>query len=78
VLWYKGALKAELLRAIRGVHHGEAIFGSAIAQRLMYYFAIVRPSIPAYAFPELTEREREILTLIAQRLTNAARQIGWC
>jgi DNA-binding NarL/FixJ family response regulator len=67
----KGALKAELLRAIHGVHHGEAIFGPAIAQRLMHYFATVRPSMPAYAFPELTEREREILTLIAQRLTNA-------
>jgi len=67
----KGALKAEILRAIRGVHHGEAIFGPAIAQRLMHYFAAVRPGVPAHAFPELTEREREILTLIAHRLTNA-------
>lgn len=35
----KGALKGEVLRAIRGVSNGEAIFGPAIAQRLMQYFA---------------------------------------
>jgi DNA-binding NarL/FixJ family response regulator len=66
----KGALKAEVLRAIRGAHNGEAIFGPAIAQRLMSYFAVARPSLPSLAFPELTEREREILELMAQRLTN--------
>ena len=66
-----GLVVFEVLLAFRGVHHGEAIFGPAIAQRLMHYFATVRLSMPAYAFPELTEREREILTLIAQRLTNA-------
>jgi DNA-binding NarL/FixJ family response regulator len=66
----KGALKDELLRAIRGVYHGEAIFSPAVAQWLMSYFANVRPTAPAYAFPELTEREREILTLIAQHRTN--------
>jgi DNA-binding NarL/FixJ family response regulator len=66
----KGALKAEVLRAIRGVHHGEAIFGPAVAQRLMHYFATARPSLPPSIFPELTEREHEILALVAQRLTN--------
>ena len=66
----KGALKDELLRAIRGAYHGEAIFSPAVAQWLMNYFAGVRPTAPAYAFPELTEREREILTLIAQHRTN--------
>ncbi len=66
----KGALKAEILRAIRGVATGEAIFGPAIAKRLMHYFANMRPSTPAHTFPELTEREREILTLIAQHYTN--------
>jgi DNA-binding NarL/FixJ family response regulator len=66
----KGALKAEILRAIRGVSSGEAIFGPAIARRLMQFFAGLKPTTPALAFPELTEREREILALIAQHRTN--------
>jgi DNA-binding NarL/FixJ family response regulator len=66
----KGALKAEILRSIRAVSSGEAIFGPTIAKRLMQYFASPRPSTPPDAFPELTEREREILTLIAQHETN--------
>jgi DNA-binding NarL/FixJ family response regulator len=69
----KGALKAEILRAIRGVSQGEAIFGPAIAKRLMFYFATLKPAVPArpiQPLPELTEREQEILALIAQHLTN--------
>ncbi len=66
----KGALKAEILRAIRSVAGGEAIFGPAIAKRLIQYFAAPRPSAPPQVFPELTEREREILDLLAQHLTN--------
>ncbi|MBA2453548.1 MAG: response regulator transcription factor [Chloroflexia bacterium] len=66
----KGALKAEILRAIRGVYSGEAIFGPAIARRLTQYFTHSRPSIFAQEFPELTEREQEILELIAQHHTN--------
>lgn len=67
----KGASKAEILRAIRAVTSGEAIFGPTIAKRLMNYFATPRPSAaPPEAFPELTEREREILTLVAEHQTN--------
>jgi DNA-binding NarL/FixJ family response regulator len=66
----KGALKAEILRAIRAVTSGEAIFGPAIAKRLMNYFAVPRPSTHKDVFPELTEREREILALISQHQTN--------
>lgn len=66
----KGALKAEILRAIRAVASGEAIFGPAIARRLMTYFAAPRPAAPPRAFPELTGREQEILVLIEQHLTN--------
>ena len=62
----KGALKAETLRAIRAVASGEAIFSPAIARRLMTFFA--RPAAPA--LPELTDREREVLTLIAQGRSN--------
>ncbi len=66
----KGALKAEILRAIRAVTSGEAIFGPAVARRLMQYFSSQRSDAPRDAFPELTEREREILTLIARHQTN--------
>lgn len=66
----KGALKAEILRAIRAVASGEAIFGPVIAKRLINYFAAPRSSAPADAFPELTEREKEILALVAQHQTN--------
>ena len=66
----KGALKAEILHAIRGVASGEAIFGPAIARRLMQYFAASRPEGTIAAFPDLTEREREILALMAEHRTN--------
>lgn len=66
----KGALKAEIVRAIQGVASGEAIFGPSIARRLMQYFSTPRPAAPPQAFPELTDREREILDLIAQHHTN--------
>lgn len=68
----KGADQEEMLRSIRAVARGEALFGPAIAQRLMYFFAAPHPTTDAELFPELTEREREILGLIAQGLDNAA------
>ncbi len=67
----KGANQAELLRAIRAVANGEAIFGAAIAQRLLHLFASPRPHVPWQAFPDLTDREREILGLIAEGQSNA-------
>ncbi len=66
----KGAMKAEILRGVRAVSRGEAIFGPPIAKRLVSYFAAPPPSAPEYAFPELTEREREILNLLAAQQTN--------
>lgn len=66
----KGADRAELVRAIRSVASGEAIFGAAIARRLVAYFGR-RPTLEAAPFPELTEREREILELIARGKSNA-------
>jgi DNA-binding NarL/FixJ family response regulator len=67
----KGADQAEVLRAIDVVAHGEAIFSPSIAQRLMQYFANMQPILPQSAFPELTEREREILGLIELGKSNA-------
>lgn len=69
----KGTMKADLLRAIQSVVNGEAIFGAGIARRVIQYFADARPEnvLPPYAFPELTQREREILDLIASHENNA-------
>ncbi|MCO5175860.1 MAG: response regulator transcription factor [Thermomicrobiales bacterium] len=67
----KGAGRDEMLRAIRAVAGGEAIFSSAIAERLLQHFSTSRASKPATAtFPELTDRERQILTLLAEGKTN--------
>ncbi len=66
----KGATKADTLRAIHAVHSGDAIFSPRVAQRLIQYFTTVRPRLAAYAFPELTEREREILGLMVQQHSN--------
>jgi DNA-binding NarL/FixJ family response regulator len=70
----KDADQDELVRAIQGVRRGEAIFGPAIAQRMIQYFAgLPRAAAPPSApFPDLTEREREILALIAQGHANQA------
>jgi DNA-binding NarL/FixJ family response regulator len=67
----KGVLKAEILRAIQTVSGGGVVFGAAIAQRMMRYFAGIKPVEPSDLFPELTDREREILGLIAQGRNNA-------
>jgi DNA-binding NarL/FixJ family response regulator len=67
----KGATHGELLRAIQVVSNGEAIFSPPIAQRLMEYFTSMRLTPPPPLFPELSDREREILHLIAQGSTNA-------
>lgn len=67
----KGAEGEETLRAIRAVADGEAIFSPTAAQRLIEYFARRQPSASPQVFPELTDRERQILALIAQGYTNA-------
>jgi DNA-binding NarL/FixJ family response regulator len=66
----KDAGEEEVLRAIRGVASGEAIFGPAIARRLVHFFS-KPPTNSDLVFPELTEREREILGLIARGESNA-------
>lgn len=66
----KGAAQDDIIRAIRGVGLGEAIFGPSIAQRVMQFLGQPRQAGQADAFPELTAREREILDLIARGQTN--------
>jgi len=67
----KGAKHAEMLRAVRAVGDGEAIFSPGVAVRLMDFFANMRPVAVPQAFPELSDREREVLALIAQGHNNA-------
>jgi DNA-binding NarL/FixJ family response regulator len=71
----KGADKAEMLKSIRAVAGGEALFGPAIAARLLNFFQWNRPRSKdvshSILFPELTEREREVLAYIARGETNA-------
>jgi DNA-binding NarL/FixJ family response regulator len=67
----KDADQDELMHAIHSVVRGAAIFSPAIAQRMIHYFALPRPTLAELAFPELTDREREILDLIAAGHSNA-------
>lgn len=68
----KGVEGDETLRAIRAVANGEAIFSPTIARRMIRYFTRPAGAPVSPHFPELTEREREILALVAQGLTNQA------
>ncbi len=66
----KEANEVEVLRAIRTVSSGDALIGGPMARRLAALLDAPRPVAPL-PFPELTEREREILTWMAQGLSNA-------
>jgi len=67
----KGAGQDEIARAIRAVASGEAIFGTEIAARVMQFFSAPPAAAPSTAFPRLTDREAEVLELIAQGRNNA-------
>jgi DNA-binding NarL/FixJ family response regulator len=66
----KGADQEEIVRAIRAAAAGEAIFGPEVAVRVIQHFATGSGSMAA-AFPSLTEREREVLEMIAAGKGNA-------
>ena len=68
----KDADEEEMVRAIWAVGRGEAIFSTAVAERVLAYFATPPSAVPPQVFPTLTEREREILNLIAQGHPNPA------
>jgi DNA-binding NarL/FixJ family response regulator len=61
----------ELLRAIRTVSGGGAIFSPGIAQRVLGYLNQPEPDLPKNVFDELTPRERQILELVAQGKSNS-------
>jgi DNA-binding NarL/FixJ family response regulator len=66
----KGAQRDDTLRAIESVAHGEAVFGAPIARRITEYFGTPAAARRASPFPELSDREREILDLAARGLNN--------
>jgi DNA-binding NarL/FixJ family response regulator len=68
----KGADHDDITRAVQAVAQGEAIFGPAVASRVLAYFASARPSTPSPVLAELTDREREVLELLAAGHPNAA------
>ena len=67
----KGASPEDIVRAVRSVASGEAVFGPGIAERMLGYFAAARTLPQPAPLPELTDREREILTLVAGGARNA-------
>jgi DNA-binding NarL/FixJ family response regulator len=68
----KDAERDDLLRAIRAVARGEAIFSPSVAARVLDFFAQRHPSVAPEEFPMLTARERDVLHLIAQGRSNPA------
>ena len=66
----KGAEQEEIVRAIKTVASGGAVFGATLARRIAEFFAAGPPTATT-AFPELTAREREILELLAAGRSNA-------
>ena len=71
----KGAGPDELVAAVRAVARGEALFGAGIAARMLHVFS---QSASVTPFPQLTDREAEVLGLLAAGLDNAvvARRLG--
>lgn len=63
----KGADRAEIERAVRTVASGEVVFSAGVTDSVVAWFRTGGES----PFPELTEREREVLDLVARGLTNA-------
>lgn len=72
----KDAPVEELIQAIQHVHAGDAVVAPSTTRRLLDRFATQRASTPPKLasahtrLHELTEREREVLQLIAQGLSN--------
>lgn len=74
----KDAEPDEIASAVRVVAAGEALIEPSITRRLIETFVAARPGVPAgdaaRGIDQLTDREREILTLVARGLNND--QIG--
>jgi DNA-binding NarL/FixJ family response regulator len=68
----KDTPRAELLHAVEVIAGGEALLAPSITRRLIAEFASRRdPQQPSPRLAELTDRERDILVLVARGLSNA-------
>jgi DNA-binding NarL/FixJ family response regulator len=66
----KSASPTEVERGIRAVANGEAILGPRVAERAMATLTAGRTAVRV-PFPELSDREREVLDLVARGYDNA-------
>jgi DNA-binding NarL/FixJ family response regulator len=66
----RGSDRAELIAAIQAVARGEAVYGPGVAQRIVDFFAGRPDEHVRQAFPDLTDREREVLDLPARGSVN--------
>ena len=68
----KGADRDQIRCGIQAAANGEIIFGAHLAERMLGYFTATATAAPPPVFPQLTNREREVLELVAQGQPNAA------
>lgn len=66
----KGADRSEIVRAVQAVADGEVVFGPGVADRVLGYFLAMRGGPTLKPFSELTDREREVLELVAKGYSN--------
>ena len=66
----KEAPGEQIVDAVRLVAEGQAVFGAPVARRISAFFSA--SGAPPRPFPELTDREREVLDLMARGLDNGA------
>jgi DNA-binding NarL/FixJ family response regulator len=66
----KGAGRADLVQAVTTVAAGGAVFSPAVAERLGAFFSGMAAQPGREMFPQLSEREREVLDLMARGLDN--------
>jgi DNA-binding NarL/FixJ family response regulator len=67
----KGSSAAEVQNAVRAAAAGGMVFGAALADRVATYFATARPQARAEEpFPDLTDRERSVLDMLAAGRSN--------
>ena len=66
----KGADRNDIERAITDVAAGAMVVGNGVANRVLTWFTASTATSPVLPFPDLTDREREILDLVARGLTN--------
>ncbi|WP_405488250.1 response regulator [Nocardia sp. NBC_00511] len=62
---------ADLIKAIRVVAGGDALLSPSVTRRLVAEYATHAKPAPAVALSDLTDREREVMALVAEGLTNA-------